>query len=232
MIKKTLTYEDFDGNEVTEDHYFHLSKSDLLEMEMKYEGGILGQLKRIMSAENNLEMLGIFKDIIAASYGQRDGQDAKTFFKSETLSKRFIQSLAFDALFMDLMSNTGSTSAFITGLVPKDLVDTKAVDSIMSQTPEEMRANVLNQPASPTVTEKAALPDPNYLDTGEGAWPRGQATADESSGLRVPHDGEGKLVPWAFREPTEKELIGMTHPQMQDVYRRRASDWTPTPPQV
>ncbi len=40
MLKKTITYEDFDGNQVTEDHFFHLSKADLVEMEVSQKGGM------------------------------------------------------------------------------------------------------------------------------------------------------------------------------------------------
>ena len=31
MLKKTITCEDFDGNQYTEDYYFHLNKTELAE---------------------------------------------------------------------------------------------------------------------------------------------------------------------------------------------------------
>ena len=34
MVKKTIKYSDYNGNEIEEDFYFNLSKVELLEMEM------------------------------------------------------------------------------------------------------------------------------------------------------------------------------------------------------
>ena len=38
MFKKTITYTDFNGNERTEDFYFHLSKAELAEMDLSKAG--------------------------------------------------------------------------------------------------------------------------------------------------------------------------------------------------
>ena len=39
MFKKTITYRNpFEDQEITEDHYFHLSKAEIVELEMSEEG--------------------------------------------------------------------------------------------------------------------------------------------------------------------------------------------------
>lgn len=40
MLKKTISYTDYDGNQRTEDFYFNLSMAELTEMQMGVEGGM------------------------------------------------------------------------------------------------------------------------------------------------------------------------------------------------
>ena len=40
MLKKTITYTDYNGNERTEDFYFNLTKAEVVEMEMSTSGGL------------------------------------------------------------------------------------------------------------------------------------------------------------------------------------------------
>ena len=46
MLKKTFTYIDYNGVERTEDHYFNLSKAELMEMELSTTGGLAEMIKR------------------------------------------------------------------------------------------------------------------------------------------------------------------------------------------
>ena len=43
MYKKTITYEDFDGNKRTEDFYFNLTTAEVAKMEMGVTGGYSAQ---------------------------------------------------------------------------------------------------------------------------------------------------------------------------------------------
>ena len=47
MLKKTITYTDFDDNERTEDFYFHLSKAEIAEMELSENGGLVKLIGKI-----------------------------------------------------------------------------------------------------------------------------------------------------------------------------------------
>ena len=64
MLKKTITYTDYDGNERTEDHWFNLSKAECMEMELSTNGGMENLIKRIISEQDNEKIVKIFKDII------------------------------------------------------------------------------------------------------------------------------------------------------------------------
>jgi len=86
MIKKEITFTNFNDEEVTEEHYFHLSKSELIDMELETEGGLSTKLAAIVEGADVKEILQTFRDIIAKSYGQRDPVNASKFFKSPRIS--------------------------------------------------------------------------------------------------------------------------------------------------
>ena len=48
MLKKTVKYEDFDGNTREETLYFFISKTELTEMELKTPGGFAKRLLKPM----------------------------------------------------------------------------------------------------------------------------------------------------------------------------------------
>lgn len=120
MFKKTITYIDFNGNERTEDFYFHLSKAELAEMDLSKAGGFQAYIERIIAAEDRETMVAIFKDIILKTYGEKD-ETGKRFIKSEDLSTAFSQTPAYSELFMELVSDSDAAAAFINGVVPEDI---------------------------------------------------------------------------------------------------------------
>lgn len=119
MLKKTISYVDFNDNAVTETFYFNLSKSELVEMEVSEKEGLGEMLQRIVEEKDNRELVKQFKRIILAAYGQKSS-DGKKFDKSEELSNEFSQTAAYDALFMELTTDETAVANFITGLMPKD----------------------------------------------------------------------------------------------------------------
>ncbi len=124
MIKKTIKYEDFNGNTQTDELYFHLSKSELSDMELSREGGMSAYYKRIVEAQNNPELAAVFKEMILKSYGVKS-DDGKSFLKKDKngtpLSIAFEQTAAFDALYMELITDTDAAIAFFNGVVPASL---------------------------------------------------------------------------------------------------------------
>jgi hypothetical protein len=119
MLKKVITYEDFDGNSRTEDFYFNLSKTELTEMDANADGGLAELLRRIVAAGNTKELFATFKQIILSSYGAKS-DDGKRFFKSAEISQDFIASPAFDILFMELVTDDVVAAEFIKGVLPAE----------------------------------------------------------------------------------------------------------------
>lgn len=120
MIKKTITYPDYNGNERTEDFYFNLTKAEVMEMEMSTTGGLAEMIQRIVAAQDTPAIIKIFKDLILRSYG-RKSPDGKRFEKSEELSMEFAQTEAYSQLFMELATDADKAAEFVNGIVPADL---------------------------------------------------------------------------------------------------------------
>lgn len=121
MIKKTVQYEDFNGEQQVEDIYFNLSKAEITEMELSKDGGLTTHIERITEAKNNKELIVLFKDILTKSVGKRSA-DGKRFIKNDTIREEFISSEAYSTLFMELAFDDTAAVEFITGVMPKDLV--------------------------------------------------------------------------------------------------------------
>jgi hypothetical protein len=119
MLKRDITYENFDGEKVTETFYFNLTKSEIVELEVGYDEGLQEVLQRIIKTENRKRLIEEFKRIILLSYGERS-EDGKRFVKNDQLREGFAQTAAYDALFIELATNEESAAVFIKGIIPKD----------------------------------------------------------------------------------------------------------------
>lgn len=120
MIKKTITYKDYNQVDRTEDFYFNLSKAEVMEMEMSTSGGLAEMITRIVAAQDQPAIIKIFKDLILKAYGEKS-PDGKRFIKSEELSTAFSQTEAYSQLFMELATDAEAASAFVNGIVPADM---------------------------------------------------------------------------------------------------------------
>ena len=120
MLKKTIKYTDYDGNEREEDFYFNLSRAEVTEMELSKEGGMSEYIKKISATKNGPELIKLFKEIIIKSYGEKS-LDGKRFIKNQELTEAFIQTEAYSELFVELASNADEAVKFINGIMPKNM---------------------------------------------------------------------------------------------------------------
>lgn len=128
MIKKTITYVDYDGETRTEAFYFNLNKVELAKMQLGSDGGYSEFLKRITAAKDTAAMLNVITDLVEMSYGEKE-LDGKRFRKSKELTECFTQSPAYEALFMELVQNTDAMVEFVKGILPADMAkETSAVE--------------------------------------------------------------------------------------------------------
>lgn len=124
MLKKTIKYQDYNGVDREEVFMFHLSKAELMEMEMGTTGGLGESIQKIVEAQDTPAIIKIFKEIILKAYGEKSA-DGKRFIKVNDagvpLSIGFAQTEAFSTLFMELATDADAASKFIQGIIPSDI---------------------------------------------------------------------------------------------------------------
>lgn len=125
MLKKTITYTDYNGLERTEDFYFNLTKAEIMTMEMGTAGGFAEMLTRIVNAQDQVAIIKIFQDLILKAYGEKS-PDGKRFEKSEAISTAFAQTEAYSMLFMELATDADAAAKFVNGIVPADMAQKAA----------------------------------------------------------------------------------------------------------
>ena len=124
MLRKTIKYTDYNGVEREEQFLFHLSKAEIMEMEMGTTGGLVEMLQNVIDSNDSAEIVRIFKDIILKAYGEKS-VDGKSFIKINDagipLSRRFSQTEAYSELFMELSTDADAAAKFIKGVIPSDI---------------------------------------------------------------------------------------------------------------
>lgn len=118
MIKKTITYKNFNDVECTEDYYFHLTEAEIVETEVGTPGGYAAMLMSIVNSKEEYKLIKIFKELILKAYGIKS-PDGKRFEKSEEISLAFSQTNAYSVLFMELARNADAAAEFVNGIMPK-----------------------------------------------------------------------------------------------------------------
>lgn len=121
MIKKTITYTDYNGEQRTDDFWFNLSEAELAEMEVSVTGGYLDMIKRIIKAKNIPEIAKVFKQLLIRSYGERSA-DGTFFYKIDEsgnpLWRNLVSSAAYSKLYLELASDDKAAAEFVNGVMP------------------------------------------------------------------------------------------------------------------
>ena len=126
MLKKTITFHDLDGNEVTQDFWFHLSKAELLETEISTTGGLKEAMQRLIDKRDGENIIKTYKELILMSYGERS-LDGLRFMKEDEngrpLYKAFMETEAYSELFASLVTDDVAAAEFFNGVLPKEVLD-------------------------------------------------------------------------------------------------------------
>lgn len=122
MLKRTVTYTDYNGEERTEDFYFNLSRTELMELQASVPGGLAEYMAAISAAKDIPKMMEFFKSILLKSYGEKS-LDGKHFKKTPEIVDNFVDTQAYDEIFQWVMGGENTMSEFLTGIMPKDVAD-------------------------------------------------------------------------------------------------------------
>ena len=118
MLKKTITYTDYDGNERTEAFYFNISKAELTELQYSVKGGLKNILEKAVQEKDGPTIMQLSKEIVLKAYGVKSN-DGRRFMKSEEITKEFAETEAYVNLFMELATDEKAAIAFAEGVMPK-----------------------------------------------------------------------------------------------------------------
>lgn len=120
MIKKEITYTDYDGISRTETFYFNLNKAELLEMELSSPGGLQEMVERIVKAKDQPTIIRLIKELLINCQGEKS-LDGKVLLKTPEVHQRFQGSPAYEIMFMMLATDDEKSAEFINALIPADL---------------------------------------------------------------------------------------------------------------
>lgn len=227
MLKKTITFEDLDGNKITEDFWFHLSKADLAEMLMVGGDDFEKNLHKIVDSGNGQLIMDTFKDLIGRSVGRRS-ENNRSFVKTKEIRDEFMGSDAYSVLFLELVTTANAAAEFIRGVVPSDMA--KEAEAKVVELSDKRPANVQPTPfpqslqtavegVSNDAQAQADKPQPDTLPTALFSTTQ-QLRPDESPISAEPaKDDEDPAWLTEGRKPTRQELMKMSKEDMQFVFK-------------
>ena len=118
MVKKHVSYEDYDGNKVEKDLWSHLNKSDLAKMSLGFDNGLIDGLTELQQKGDKKAVAEFIDNLLVNAYGVRKpGSDV--FLKTPEIKEDFQYSLAHDEILMMLLGGEDDEIIdFIVGIMP------------------------------------------------------------------------------------------------------------------
>lgn len=151
MIKQHVSYEDYDGNRVEKDLWFHLNKSDLAKMSLGFDNGLIEGLTELQQKGDKKAVAEFIDNLLVNAYGVRKpGSDV--FLKTPEIKEDFKYSLAHDEILMMLLGGEDDEIInFIVGIMPGMSAEDRA--NVIEQVKNAQEAKKL--PESTEASENA-----------------------------------------------------------------------------
>lgn len=116
-----VKYTNFFGEEIEETLHFHLSKGELMNMELQ-RTPLSAKIAALNGGEASaIDAYKLLCEFVGSAYGERS-EDGKRFFKDSRAKKAFLASPAFDALLDKLSADPKFSNGFLAGLFPDDIM--------------------------------------------------------------------------------------------------------------
>lgn len=131
MVKKEITYIDYDGNKQTYVAYFNMNRTECIDLDMEFEdeGGLMGHLKALLPLLKQQEnakkkpLVDFVKMMVEKSYGVRPKSNPSLFMKEDDeghrLVHKFKASPAYDEFVYRLMTGGESLNDFMEKILPE-----------------------------------------------------------------------------------------------------------------
>lgn len=118
MLKKTVTFTDYNGVERTEDFFFNLTNAELAQLSMS-KNGLDAYIERISKTKDQAELANLFKKVLDMSYGIKS-DDGRRFMKSPEILEDFQQTEAYSIIYMELAQDADVALKFFQNIIPSD----------------------------------------------------------------------------------------------------------------
>lgn len=115
MIKKTMTYVDFNGETVVEDLYFNLNALEYTRLTARNGGDLDKRIAELVEKEDTEGIIALMEDLLLSSYGVKS-EDGRRFVKTKQIREEFEYSQAYADLFVLLLTNPEETKKFGQGI--------------------------------------------------------------------------------------------------------------------
>ena len=120
MIKKTITYTDYNGVERKEDFYFNLTKAEVMKLQLGTVGGLSAMLQKIIDTNDVPTLMNIFEDLVLKAYGVKS-DDGRRFIKNDAVRAEFAETEAYSQIYMELAFDAKAAAEFVNGIIPADV---------------------------------------------------------------------------------------------------------------
>lgn len=121
MYKMTITYDDFNGQPITQDVYFNISKMEAIRIQAE-EGGFAQYLEKLLAERDAQKLISTFEWFVQKAYGERTN-DGATFTKVDENGNRLIDKFkntqAYDEVLWRLCSSGEESAKFVEQVLPK-----------------------------------------------------------------------------------------------------------------
>lgn len=123
MLKKTITYENFNGEKKTKDFYFHMNQVEFAKLNGEIPGGLEKHIQDIVDDKDDDAMLRMIDLLVSRSYGKFDEDDEFTKIdrNGRPLYEKFVNTDAYDKLIIELVSGEQNIVNFLKMILPTDL---------------------------------------------------------------------------------------------------------------
>lgn len=141
MFKQTITYVNFNDEEVSKDFYFHMSKPEFVMLGVGAEA-MDERIKRMVATNDAKAVLDELDSILKLAVG-RKSEDGESFVKDQKAWNDFRFSPAYDEFVMHLMIEPNRMVEFINQLIPEKMQ-------------KELRDHFAKQGSTPVVEDTPA----------------------------------------------------------------------------
>lgn len=140
-VKKTISYTNLDGEKVSEDWWFSLGQTDMIEMDVTHMKDREEFLAAIVKDNNTRNLLDLWKDMLFKAVGRREGN---YLVKDGQILKEFVGSGAYEALYEEIANSDDAGWSFFQTMMPDGFIDKAAEASQQEKSKKYSTSELLN----------------------------------------------------------------------------------------